>query len=209
MEGRLICSAFSGFDPVGLGTGAAAAVFGVLALGRPVSRSGAWGGALIAGLALALIAQALAPPAANILAWPLALAALAAALTAAGHRRDMSGLIVLGVAAALGVGWIGGLAHASFQSLDLMALLGLPALLAALMVWPLAQPADGAPPARWIGPILLVAGLGVTAAVHFADPYDVRHPRTSYVLYQVDQTAGRAWRSQNGPRRNGSKRMAK
>ena len=188
------CSAFGGFDPVGLGVGAAAAVFGLLALGRPVSRSGAWGGALLAGLVLAVIAQALAPPAANILAWPLALAALAAALTSAAHRRDALGLIVLGVSAALGVGWIGSLAHASFQSLDLMALLGLPALLAALVVWPLAQPADGAPPARWIGPILLLAGLAMTAAVRFGDPYDARHPQATYVMYQVDQSANRAWR---------------
>ena len=188
------CSAFGAFDAIGLGVGLGAAVFGVLALGRPVSRSGAWSGALIAGLVLAVIAQALAPPAANILAWPLSLAALAAALTSAAHRRDTLGLIVLGVAGALGVGWIGSLAHSSFQSLDLMALLSLPALLGALVVWPLAQPADGAPPARWIGPILLLAGLGSTAAVRFADPYDVRHPATSYVMYQVDQTAGRAWR---------------
>lgn len=188
------CSAFGGFDPVGLEVGAAAGVFGLLALGRSVSRSGAWSGALITGLLLAIIAQALAPPAANILAWPLALAALAAALTAAAHRRDMVGLIVLGLAAALGVGWVGSLAHSSFQSLDLMALLGLPALLGAVVVWPLAQPVDGAPPARWVGPILLIAGLGMTAAVRLAEPYDARHPETSWVIYQVDQTMGRAWR---------------
>lgn len=188
------CSAFGGFDPVGLGVGVAAAVFGLLALGRPVSRSGSWSGALIAGLVLAVIAQALAPPAANILAWPLAMAALAAALTAAAHRRDGLSLTVLGLMATLGIGWVGSLAHSSFQSLDLMAILGLPALLAALVVWPLAQPADGAPPARWIGPILLLAGLAVTAAVRFSDPYDARHPQTTYVMYQVDQTAARAWR---------------
>jgi hypothetical protein len=188
------CSAFGGFDPVGLVAGGLAAAIGAAAFGRPVSRAGGWTGVLIAGLVLATVAQALAPQAAYVLAWPLVLAALAAALTAGGAQRGPLALAVLGVAAAVGLGWLGGLGHGVYIALDLMPLLGLPLLLAALVVWPIAQPADGAPPGRLVGAVLVAAGFAVTLWVRLADPHDVRHPQASYVVYQVDQDAGRAWR---------------
>lgn len=188
------CSAFGALDKVGLIAGAVATVCGLLAFGRPVSRPGGWIGVLLLGLLLATIAQALAPPAAHVLGWPLLAASLAAALTAAAARGRTLDLAILGALAALALGWIAGLAHGAFQGLDLMPLLGLPALLLALTIWPLAQPADGAPPARWIGPLLLVAGFAVAAWVRYADPYDPRHPETSYVVYQMDQDAQRGWR---------------
>jgi hypothetical protein len=186
--------AFGGLDKLGLGLGVGAAVLALIAYGRPVSRPGAWTGVLALGFVLAIAAQALAPPAAFMLAWPLAVASLAAAATAMGARKDIASLALLGLLAALVLGWLGGFAHTLYLSLDLVELLAAPVLLAALIVWPLAQPEEGAPPARLLGPLLIAAGVAVLIAVRFADPYDARHPDVSYVGYQVDQDAGRAWR---------------
>jgi hypothetical protein len=191
--------AFGGLDELGLGLGVGAAILAVIAYGRPVSRAGAWAGVLTLGFVLAIAAQALAPPAAFALAWPLALASLAAAATALSARKGVASLAVLGLVAALGLGWVGGFAHAIYLSLDLVELLAMPVLLAALIVWPLAQPEEGAPPARLVGPLLLIAGLVGLLMVHFSNPYDARHPDLSYVGYQVDQDAGRAWRFSASP----------
>ncbi len=191
--------AFGGLDKVGLGLGVAAAVLAVIAYGRPVSRAGAWTGVLLLGLALGVAAQALAPPAAFIIAWPLAFAAVAAAASAMGARRDIASLAVLALAAALGLGWVGGFAHGIYLSLDLVELLALPVLLAALLVWPLAQPEEGAPPARLVGPALIAAGIAVLIVVRFANPYDERHPEASYVGYHIDQDNHAAWRFSASP----------
>ena len=191
--------AFGGVDKLGLGLGVGAAVLALIAYGRPASRAGAWTGVLTLGLILGIVAQALAPPAAFILAWPLALAGLAAATSAMGARRNVAVLILLSLIAALGLGWVGGFAHLMYLSLDLVELLAVPVLLAALLVWPLAQPEEGAPPARLVGPLLLIAGFGALLLVRFAQPYDARHPELTYVGYQVDQDAGRAWRFSASP----------
>lgn len=191
--------AFGGLDKVGLGLGVAAAVLAVISYGRPVSRAGAWTGVLLVGLILGVTAQALAPPAAFIVAWPLALASLAAAASAMGARKNIAVLTLLAVIAALGLGWVGGFAHATYLSLDLVELLALPVLLAAFLIWPLAQPEGGAPPARLVGPLLLAAGVAVLLLVRLAHPYDARHPDLTYVGYQVDQDTGRAWRISASP----------
>jgi hypothetical protein len=190
----LASSLFGGFDAVGLGMGVVAAILAVAAYGRPVSRAAAWSGVLILGLILALVAQILAPLAAFVIMWPLALAAIGAAATEASARRDAIALAILAAVAALGLGLIGGLAHASYTSLDLVEVLGLPTLLAAFVVWPLAQPAEGAPPERLIGPALIVVGLAITAIVRFDPPYTPRFPQATYVQYLADQDTGRAWR---------------
>jgi len=191
--------AFGGLDKLGLGLGVGAAVLAVIAYGRPVSRPGAWTGVLLVGFILAIAAQVLAPPAAFTLAWPLLGAGLAAAATAMGARKDVASLALLGLIAALVLGWIGGFAHGLFLGLDLVELLAAAVLLAALVVWPLAQPEEGAPPARLVGPILLAAGVAVLIAVRLVNPYDARHPQVSYVTYQVDQDTGRAWRISASP----------
>ncbi|MBS0333501.1 MAG: M20/M25/M40 family metallo-hydrolase, partial [Proteobacteria bacterium] len=190
----LASSAFGGFDLLGAELGVAAAIVGAISYGRPVTRSGAWAGALILGLVLACVAQALAPPAAFVLAWPLALAALAAALTALAARRGPVILAVLAVLAAVGLAFAGSFAHASYLSLDLVELQTLPVLMALLVVWPLAQPDEGAPPARLVGPALILAGFAVTFAVRVNHPYDARHPQATDVAYQIDQDARKAWR---------------
>ena len=190
----LASSLFGGFDAIGLGEGVAAAMLGVVAYGRPVSRAGAWSGVLILGLIVATVLQATAPLAAYVLAWPLAVAALAAALTDAAARKGVAPIVILAVIVAVPLGWIGAGAHSAYTSLDLVELLDLPLAMAALLIWPLAQPAEGAPPERLVGPALLILGLAVTAAVRFNDPYTPRYPQVAYVQYLVDTDAGRAWR---------------
>ncbi|MGA0607525.1 M20/M25/M40 family metallo-hydrolase [Phenylobacterium sp. VNQ135] len=185
------CSAFGRLDLVALAVGVVAAIVGVLAYGKPVSRPAGWAGVLLAGLALAVAAQVLAPPAAHVLAWPLLAAALAAAATDFGVRRGYPSLALLALIATVVLAWLGNLAHGAFLSMDLMPLLALPAVLAALVLWPLAQPADGAPPGRGLGAALLVAGLAVTTWVRFADPYDARTAEAASVIYHVDNDARR------------------
>jgi hypothetical protein len=190
---------FGGVDQMGLGLGLAAAVIGLAAYGRPVSRPGAWAGALLLGIVLAIAAQAAAPPAAFVIAWPVALGALAAAATALAVGRSPATLAPLAIAGALGLAFAGSLAHTSYLSLDLPELLGLPVLIALFVVWPLAQPDEGAPPARLVGPVLILAGLAMTAAVRFNHPYDARHPQATFVGYQLDQDAKKAWRFSRTP----------
>ncbi|MGZ5948091.1 MAG: hypothetical protein ACXWKV_16095, partial [Caulobacteraceae bacterium] len=196
------CCLFGGLDKIGLGEGLIAALIGLAVFGRPASRPGAWTGALLLGLILAAVAQALVPPAAFVLAWPVAWAALAAAATAAGAHRGRGALIVLALFAAVGLAFAATFAHASFLSLDLMELLALPLLITALAAWPLAQTEEGAPPARLLGPVLVLAGLAVTATVRFNHPYDARHPDLTDVSYEIDQTKHEAWRMSYAPEAN-------
>jgi hypothetical protein len=189
-------------DKIGLIEGAVGAALAVAAYGRPASRPGAWTGVLVLGLLIGVVAQAAAPAAALVFAWPLALAALASALTAAGARKDVIALGVLGVAAALGMAFAATLAHAAYISLDLVELLCLPMLMAAIVVWPLAQTEEGAPPARLLGPALILAGLAVTLAVRFNHPYDARHPDVTDVAYRLDQDDHKGWRVSFAPQRN-------
>ncbi len=190
---------FGGLDQMGLGLGLTAALVGVIAYGRQVARPAAWAGVLLLGLALASVAQHFAPPAAFVLAWPLGLACLAAALSALAAHRGAISLILLAVVGAIGTAFAGSLAHASFLSLDLPELLGLPILMVVLTAWPLAQTEEGAPPARLLGPALMIAGLAVMVAVRLNHPYDARHPQSTNVGYQIDQDRRQAWRYSDSP----------
>jgi hypothetical protein len=193
----LLALAHGGLDKMGLGLGVMAALLAVASYGRPVSRAGAWTGVLLLGLALAIAAQVFAPVAAFVLAWPLALGAGAAAASSLSARKGLAPIAAVALLAALALGWIGGLAHNFYLALDMVELLGVPVLLASLVLWPLAQPDEGAPPARLVGPILLIAGLAVLVAVRVANPYDARHPKVTNVGYFVDQDTGKAWRYSN------------
>jgi hypothetical protein len=195
------CCLFGGIDQMGLGLGVTASVIGFLAYGRAASRPGAWAGVLTLGLILAALAQALAPPAAFVVAWPLALACLAAAATGLAVRKGPGSLILLGLTAAIGAAFAASFAHAAYLSLDLMELQALAVLVAVMPVWPLAQTEEGAPPARLLGPILIIAGLAITVAVRFNHPYDARHPQATYVGYQLDQDKRQAWRYSDMPQR--------
>jgi len=189
----LASSLFGGFDPWGLGLGVVAAVIALVAYGRPVSRPAAWAGVLILTLVAALAAQVFAAPTAFVFAWPLLIGAVGAAATDLSLRRSNLALVLLAALAAVAMGWLGGFAHQSFISLDLVELTAISLLGAAAVAWPLAQPTEGAPPERLLGPALLIIGLAVTVAVRVNTPYDARFPAVSYVVYQEDQDAGRAW----------------
>jgi hypothetical protein len=194
-------SAFGGFDPWGLGLGVAASVIALLAYGRPVSRPAAWAGVLILTAVAALIAQALAAPTAFVFTWPLLVGAIAAAATDLSLRRSTLALVFLAALTAVALGWLGGFSHQSFISLDLVELTAISLLGAAAVAWPLAQPTEGAPPERLLGPALLIVGLAVTVAVSVNKPYNARFPAVSDVAYEVDQTAHQAWRVSYTPER--------
>ncbi|MDB5445962.1 MAG: peptidase family, partial [Phenylobacterium sp.] len=183
-----------GLDVVGVASGLAAAAL-ALSLGRgPISRPGAWAGVLLLGLAAATAAQIAAPLTAYVLAWPLVLGAIAAAASDLAADQRRSRLAALAVIAALGAAWAGVHAHLIIVVVGLPELLCLPLLMATVTLWPLAQPEAGAPPARLPGRALILAGLALVAVVRLTSPWSDRHPQASFVAYQLDQDAGRAWR---------------
>jgi hypothetical protein len=189
-------------DKAGLIEGVVGSLLALATYGRPASRPGAWTGVLLLGLLVGIACQVAAPAAALVFAWPVAVAALASALTGAGAHKGTAPVVLLAVFAALGMAFAGTLAHAAYISLDLVELLCLPMLMAAIVVWPLAQTEEGAPPARLLGPALIVVGLAVTLAVRFAHPYDARHPDVTNVAYNLDQDTRQAWRESFAPQRN-------
>lgn len=192
------CSAFGGFDITGAVTGLLAGVIGVLIYDRPTTRKGAWGGALLLGLILAIAAQIAAPGAAFVVVWPLLVAAIGAAATALSAKRGVLSLALLAVLAAVALGWQGGISHFAFLGMDLMALFSLQMITAGLVIWPLAQPDKGARKGLVVGSTLLIAGLVITLFVRSDDPWTPRYPQVTYVGYQMDQDTGRAWRFSPG-----------
>jgi hypothetical protein len=188
------CLAARGLDAIGLTSGLVAALLALAIGDRPAARPGAWAGVLLLGLVLSIAAQALAPLTAYALAWPLALAAIAAAATSLAAERSPGRIAALAAVAAVGLGWAGVYAHLVAVVVGRPEMLVLPLLMAAPVIWPLAQPAPGAPPARIPGRLLLLAGAALVADVRLAGPWNARHPRQAFVAYQLDQDAGRAWR---------------
>ena len=181
------CSAF-GIDATGLGIGLAAAAVAFWVFRRPSDASGSWAGLLGVGLVLAAIAQALAAPTAFLIAWPLLAASTLAAMTALGTRRAGWGsLVICGVAVA-GVAWLLGFAHGMFLGLDLVELLALFSLLAALLLWPLAHGSDHF--RRFVALVLLLAGFGTVAWIHSKPPWTPRFPQATMVYYLQDMDTG-------------------
>jgi hypothetical protein len=188
------CAMVGGLDAVGLGEGIAAALLALAVGGQPADRPGAWAGVLVLGLLAAGAVQIAAPQAAYVLAWPLTLGALAAAATDLAADRRRSRLADLMLFAALGLGWAAVHAHLILVVTALPELLALPLLMSAMVVWPLAQPAAGAPPERLTGRALLIAGAAIVALIRLTSPWDARHPQPAFVAYQFDQDLGRGWR---------------
>jgi hypothetical protein len=190
----LLGSLFGGFDMTGLILGLASAVLAAVALGRPTPPAGGWAGLLIMGFVLAGGLQVFLPQVAFLVAWPLALAALAAAVTAWGEDSRLTP--VMAVVAGISAGWIGVYVHLTAQGLDFPALLGLFSLLAAFSLWPLAQGGEAWPARRLAlapGGAALVAGFIIVAFLHLADPWSVRYPQLGNVMHVTDTTSGRAW----------------
>ncbi|HEX2560879.1 M20/M25/M40 family metallo-hydrolase, partial [Phenylobacterium sp.] len=189
----LACSLFGGFDALGAGVGAAAAVLGLVTFGRPASLPGAWAGVLALGFIAACAAQAAAPTAAVLLVWPIALASASAALVALAAVKSFVDSLIATVIAALGLAWLGPYLHLSFQAMDLPEMLALFAALAALFVWPLAHPRIGGG-GRLTALALLIAGLALIGVIRFAEPWSARHPQPVTVAYVLDAAQRQAWR---------------
>lgn len=195
----IACSAFGGWDVAGLGLGGLAAAIALLTFGRPAGVTGVWAGVLLAGFLLATALQIAAPPTAFLVAWPLTVAALAAAITGFGASRGPAMLSVLAVLAAVAGAWVLGFAHGVFLGLDMPDLLALFVFLGAFLVWPLAQPAEGDRAARLAGLAVMVAGFAGVALVRFDPPWTERHPQPTSVIYHVDTDSGRAQRASLAP----------
>ena len=192
------CSLFGGFDLSGLIVGLVAAVLAVFVFGQPARPGGAWAGVLLLGLLLGVVAQVLAPAIGFLIAWPLALAAMGAALSGFGAQSRWWS--VLALLAAVAGGWLGVYVHVTAQGLDLPDLLALFVFLAALVFWPLTQSADLSPSgepaqgsgAAWLAGVLLAAGIGLFLFVRVSDPWTARNPQATIVNHVTD-AAGMGW----------------
>ncbi|WP_374575850.1 M20/M25/M40 family metallo-hydrolase [Phenylobacterium sp.] len=189
----VLCTAFGAVDPIGLGLGLVGALSAFAVFGRPAGTPGAWAGVLLTGLAAAAGLQAAAPETAFLIAWPLVLAGLAAAVSALGSARSLPVTIAIVVIAIPGLAWIGDFAHGLFLGLDMPELLAVTAWLAAFLIWPLAHPRIGGA-GRVTAVAVLSLGFLLIVYVRFTPPWTERHPQASIVAYQVDADAARAYR---------------
>lgn len=186
-------SLVGGFDPVGLGLGFAAGLL-FLVRGPAIPRNTAWAGLLCLGFVLAVALQLFAPQTAFLVAWPLTLAALGAAVSRWGADVRFNSLLT--VLAAVVCGWLGAYVHLTAQGLDFPALLGLFALLALFVLWPLAQPEGAYSRTRaWtlIGLTLTVVGAGLGAIWAAYDPFSTRYPHAVSQIHVNDGKEGQSW----------------
>jgi hypothetical protein len=195
----LACLAWSGWDPISLGLGIAAAILAAVSFGRPAGVAGAWTGVLATGFAAAIAMQALAPATAFLVAWPLVVATLLGAVSAMGARRPIGVTFVIAALAALGVAWLLGFGHGIFLGLDQVELLALIVWLTALLVWPLAQPAERERKTASLGLALLLLGFIGVLVVRLDPPWSERFPRATQILYYVDLAGQRTLRVSNAP----------
>jgi hypothetical protein len=198
----IACSAFGGWDLVGAGLGAVGAVLALVTFGRPASVSGVWAGVVLTGFVAAIGLQIAAPTTAFLVAWPLLLASLSAALTGFGARRGPARQVLMAALAAAGGFWLLGYAHGVFLGLDMPELLAVFAWLCALLFWPLAQPAEGDKAARLAALAVLLAGFCGVALVRFDPPWTARHPQPVGVAYHHDLDQNRFSRVSFTPYRN-------
>jgi hypothetical protein len=189
----VLCSAFGDVDPIGLGLGLAGAILAFAVLGRAAATAGAWAGVLATGLAAAIVLQVLAPATAFLVAWPLALAALAAAISALGAVRRLWITLAIVLLATPGLAWLGGFAHGLFLGLDMPELLAPIAWLAAFLIWPLAHPRLGGA-GRITALVVLAIGLALIVQVRFDPPWSERRPQATLVAYDIDTDTGRSER---------------
>jgi hypothetical protein len=191
------------------GAGTVAAAVAAAAFGPRVSAWSAWAGVFAATFLLAVVAQALAPPATPVLIWPLLLAGAAMAVSAYfgdGGADRLSVRVAVGACAALALGLVGAVAHQLLLGVgsflpEPVALLTLLAFTPAVLL--LAPNAASAPPSlKTMGGALALLGGGVVAGVlllRFGEPHDVRRPLATQVFYLADLDTGRFQRAATLP----------
>jgi hypothetical protein len=184
------CTLIHNPDWIGLALGVSAAVLGLCAFGRPARVSGAWTGLLLMALAVAVVLQAAAPTTAFLVAWPLVVAALAAALSAGGSWRSPILLVPLAILASASSAWLLGQGHGIFQALDTVEALAAIGWLCALGLWPLLQPPEDERRQSLAAFALLLAACVLVAWIRFVPPWSARHPQITNVGYVVDRDAG-------------------
>ena len=194
------CSAFGGWDPIGLGAGVAAAGIALLSFARPAGVPGAWTGGLALAFLAAIGLQVAAPTTAFLIAWPVLLACALAAATELGAGRSPWRMPILALGGALGLGWILPYGHELYLGLDLPELLTLAVWLSALVLWPLIQSEGGGPRPRALAIGLLAAGFVAVAMVRLAPVWSERHPQATLAHYVIDHDAQKAWRVANTPK---------
>lgn len=194
------CSLAGGFDPVGLGLGVAACVFGALALGFKTDVLGAWIGGMIVVLILATAAQVLAPGATVMLTWPLLVAAIGAALViGVGGTRDKRVALALtfaiGLLAVLSTAQLAAWGAWTFAGVGLMepAILALFAMLAAPALSPLAHDFAATRWAWRAAALLTLVGIGLIANAARLGGEPSR-PAITQALHVADLSTGKAWR---------------
>lgn len=195
----LLCTAFSEWNLIGLGVGGAGAVVALLAFGRPAGVAGTWTGVLALAFLAALALQVMAPTAAFLIAWPLALAALAGAISAMGTWRPVAVPVIVAVLAALALQWVLSFAHGVFIGIDMVGIQALFVWLAALLLWPLiqAEPEETRP--RTVALIVLLVGFALVGLVRAIPPWSARHPQPAIVAYVVQGATGQAKRFSLAP----------
>lgn len=200
------CSLVGGFDPVGLGLGAAIVVLAWISLGRGVGVFGAWLGALLVVLGLAVAAQVMVPGASVMLAWPLLAASLAAALVmAVGGTRDRRVAWVLTLAVAViavaVVAQLGAWGAWTFAGVGLMepAVLAVFAILAAPALLPLAFDFAAYRWAPVFAGVATAAGVGLLLYAGLGDAGPTR-PKLAEASHLADLSTGTAWRVSPQPR---------
>ena len=195
----VLCTAFSGWNLIGLGVGGAGSVVALLAFGRPAGVAGTWTGVLALAFLAALALQIMAPTAAFLIAWPLALGALAGAISAMGTWRPVAVPVVVALLAALVLQWVLSFAHGVFIGIDMVGIQALFVGLAALLLWPLIHAEPGETRPRTVALIVLLVGFVLVGLVRATPPWSARHPQPAIVAYVVQEATGQAKRFSLAP----------
>ena len=194
----LAASLFSGFDPLALGLGVGAAVLSVVLFRRGASLAGSWIGLMLLALVVATGVQIAAPTIALVVAWPLAAAALCAALTGAGTAHGPLATLARLLAwliSAMALAWVLGLFHTLLQGLDLPEAVAATVLLAALIVWPMVWHNEPEHQSHsTAGNLFILLGLAIALWLHAISPWSARHPKIAMPLYVIDADSGGAFR---------------
>jgi len=193
-------------DPIGLGLGVVAAVLVWASLGKPVGVLGAWIGALVGLLAIAIATMVLLPGGSVMTTWPLLVAALAAVLVLAkgGTRNKRVALALtffVALAAVAVVAQVGAWGGWTFAGLgvELPAILAAFGLLALPALIPLAHDFSALKLAAI--PATLVAGLGAALVAYAVlAGASATRPELTEAAHLSDLSTGRAYRISTLPR---------